>query len=737
MTCVTGLILFQEILMAGKSKKKTSEKKGASAVSVESYRNKIITFLKANGKKTTSIADLETKCRTKKNGRENFTTAFAELRDEGIITVRKGMKAALCSELGLKVGEITRLSRTFGFAVTDSGVEYFIPGKCMLGAMPHDRVLIADIASRTGEPEGEVVDILSFGSSVLTGRIELADDELYLVPDIAPRNHMIIVKDSAVSFAAGDKVLAEIVSRGKRHAEHKVRITSVFGSSELAQSCAQSILCIHGAPEEFSADSLKEARRIAEGGVQEYNFNNREDLRDLPIFTIDSAESKDLDDAVSVSRTDKGYLLGVHIADVSHYVRGNSELDKEAMRRGTSIYYADKVIPMLPKELSNGICSLNPDEDRLTLSVFTELSPEGEIISYRFCKSVIRSRVKGIYKEINAILDGTADSDITEKYACVAEELPLMNELADVLINKKKHRHAPELETVESKLIIDEDGICRDVQPRERGKSERMIEEFMLTANECAAKLAKDKNVPFVYRVHEAPPEEKTAALCEMLRKAGVEYPHFQEFKPAHAAEILNNVRDTEKFEAVNMMVLRSMAKAKYSEEPLGHFGLVLDDYAHFTSPIRRYPDLAIHRIITDILAGYDEKWLNKRYSGFAAKASETSTNAELRAVAIERECEDCYKAEYMKQHIGETFTAKISGVTEFGFYAELPDTVEGLVHIRTLPEGEYDYTEPVALTEKFSGVSYKLGDTVQVTCASVNVSEGTIDFVLDDPDED
>ncbi|MBR4510273.1 MAG: RNB domain-containing ribonuclease, partial [Ruminococcus sp.] len=331
----------------------------------------------------------------------------------------------------------------------------------------------------------------------------------------------------------------------------------------------------------------------------------------------------------------------------------------------------------------------------------------------------------------------SADSDITAKYACVAEELPLMNEPADVLINKKQRRHAPELETTESKLIIGEDGICRDVQPRERGKSERIIEEFMLTANEAAAKLAKEKNVPFVYRVHEAPPEEKTAALCEMLRKAGVEYPHFQEFKPAHAAEILNNARGTDKFEAVNMMVLRSMAKAKYSEEALGHFGLVLADYAHFTSPIRRYPDLAIHRIITDILAGYDEKWLSKRYSGFAAKASEASTNAELRAVAIERECEDCYKAEYMKQHIGETFTAKISGVTEYGFYAELPNTVEGLVHIRTLPEGEYDYTEPVALTEKFSGVSYKLGDTVQVTCASVNVSEGTIDFVLDDPDED
>ena len=722
--------------MSGKNKKKNSVKKGSDTISIESYKNKIVTFLKANDKKTMPINQLETKCRTKKNGRENFTAAFSELRDEGVIVVRKGMKVALSSDLGMKTGEITRLSRTFGFAMTDDGTEYFIPGKCMLGAMPKDRVLIADIASRSGEPEGEVVDILSFGSSTLTGRIEYTDGDLYLVPDIASKNHMIITRDSLVPFSEGDKVLAEIVYRGRRHAEHKVRIISVFGSSELASSSAQSILCMHGAPDEFPAEALKEAVKISEGGVQEYSFNNREDLRSLPILTIDSAESKDLDDAVSVSRTEKGYMLGVHIADVSHYVKGNSELDKEALRRGTSIYYADKVIPMLPKELSNGICSLNPDENRLTLSAFIELSEDGTMLNYRFCKSVIRSRVKGVYSEINAILAGTADSSITEKYASVADELPLMNELADILIAKKERRHAPELETTESKLIINENGICVDVKPRERGKSERIIEEFMLTANEAAAKLAKEKNVPFVYRVHEAPPEEKTAALCEMLTKAGIEYPHFQEFKPAHAAEILRNARDTDKFEAVNMMVLRSMAKAKYSEEPLGHFGLVLDDYAHFTSPIRRYPDLAIHRIITDILAGYNETWLTKRYGGFASKAAELSSSAELRAVAIERECDDCYKAEYMKQHIGESFTAKISGVTEFGFYAELPNTVEGLVHIRTLPEGEYDYTEPVALTEKFSGVSYKLGDTVQVLCAAVNVSDGNIDFVLDDEDE-
>lgn len=718
--------------MAGKLKKKAPESK-STAGSVESYKNKIVTFLRANNKKTMSINELETKCRTKKNNRENFILAFSELRDEGMITVRKGAKVGLCSALKLKVGEITRLSRTFGFAVTEDGVEYFIPGKCMLGAMPHDRVLIANIASRTGEPEGEVVDILGFGNNVLTGRIVYVYDEFYLVPDVAKRNHMMIVKDESVPFKEGDKVLAEIVFRGKHHSEHKVKISSVFGNSELAASCARAILSMHGAPDEFPTEVLKEAKKISEGGVQEYSLNNREDLRDLPIFTIDSAESKDLDDAVSVSKTEKGYLLGVHIADVSHYVKGNSELDKEAMRRGTSIYYADKVIPMLPKELSNGICSLNPGEDRLTLTAFTELSSEGEILGYRFIKSVIRSRVKGVYSEINSILEGNADSSIIEKYSSVANELPIMNELADILIAKKQKRRAPELETTESKLIIDENGICCDVQPRERGKSERIIEEFMLTANESAAKLAKEKGVPFVYRVHETPPEEKTAALCEALTKAGLQYPHFQEFKPAHAAMILEKARGSEKFEAVNMMVLRSMAKAKYSDEPLGHFGLVLDDYAHFTSPIRRYPDLAIHRIITDILAGYNREWLENRYSGFAVKAAETSTNAELRAVSIERECEDCYKAEYMKQHIGESFTAKISGVTEYGFYAELPNTVEGLVHIRTLPEGEYDYTEPVALTEKFSGKSYRLGDTVQVLCAAVNVSDGTIDFVLDD----
>lgn len=719
--------------MAGKSKRKAALKKSDAVCSVESYKNKIITFLEKHDKKTMPLNDLESKCRTKKNGRDNFVTAFGELRSEGVVMMKKGMKAALCSRMKCRPGVVTRLSRTFGFAASDDGVEYFIPGKCMLGAMPGDRVLITDIPSRTGEPEGEIVDIIEEGSSVMTGRIEFVDGSPYLVPDTAAKNHMIIVNEGGIPFSDGDKALAEIVYRGRRHSEHKVKITLVFGSSEYAASCAASILMIHGAPVEFPEESLKEAKKISVGGVQEYCFNNREDLRNMCIFTIDGAESKDLDDAVSVEKTEKGYRLGVHIADVSHYVKGNSALDKEALVRGTSIYYADRVIPMLPKELSNGICSLNPDENRLTLSAFIDISNSGEMLSYRFCKSVIRSRVKGVYSEINAILDGSETSEIRSKYAHVRENIFLISELADILIAKKAQRHAPELDTPESKLIIDENGICVDVQPRERGKSERIIEEFMLMANEAAAKLAREKEVPFVYRIHETPPLEKTDKLRELLPKFGIDCPNFTEFKPSHASRIIEKAKGTDYYDAVNLMVLRSMAKAKYSEEPVGHFGLALSDYAHFTSPIRRYPDLAIHRIITDILAGYNKEWLNKRYSGFVRNASEKSTGAELRAISIERESEDCYKAEYMKGHIGEVFEGRISSVTEFGFYVMLRNTVEGLVHIRNLPEGEYDYSEPVSLTEKFSGVSYSLGETVRVLCSAVNVSEGKIDFVLDD----
>lgn len=709
-----------------------SKKNDSGKYSVESYKNKIETFLETYNKKAMSEKDLAAKCRSKKGNPENYKKAVQELQREGVIFIKKQGKIMLCKKLRYFTAKITRLSRTFGFGVSEkTGEEIFFPGKFMMGAMPGDRVLYRNVLSYSSfSSDAEVLDILEYGNSKLSGKIEYTEGKNYFVPDTMSKSHISIEESGNVKFSNGEKVLAEIAHRGTRHMEHTVHIIYVFGNSELAKSCADSILTIHGIDKNFPPDVMKEAIKISEAGVQEYDLNNREDFRSKKIFTIDSAESKDLDDAVSVEKTETGYLLGVHIADVSHYVKGNSSMDKEALNRGTSIYYADKVIPMLPKELSNGICSLNPNENRLTLSAMINLNNNGDILSYRFCKSVICSRVKGVYSEINSILENTADEDIKNKYKDLNSEIFLMNELADILIKRRHERHAPQIETTESKLIIDENEKCLDVMPRQRGKSECIIEEFMLAANEAAAQFAQEKQAPFVYRIHEQPPEDKIQRLKEVLTKFNINVP-FNEIKPVHIEKILEKAKSTSAYEAINIMVLRSMSKAKYSEEPLGHFGLALKDYAHFTSPIRRYPDLAIHRIITDILAGYNETWLKKRYSGFAHKASERSSDAELRATAIERECEDCYKAEYMKDKIGEVFTGKISSVVEYGFYVALPNTIEGFVHVRTLPMGEYDYTEPIMLKDSLSGRTYKLGDEVNIICSAVSVNDGIIDFVL------
>ena len=352
--------------------------------------------------------------------------------------------------------------------------------------------------------------------------------------------------------------------------------------------------------------------------------------------------------------------------------------------------------------------------------------------SFRFAKTVIRSRVKGVYSEINSILAGNAEDEILSKYQLLIPEIKIMDELADILIANRKKRGAPEIETSESKLIIN-NNVCEDVVARTRGKSEMIIEEFMLLANESAARLAKEKQIPFVYRIHEMPSPERIDDLKEGLRRLNVKIPVFSEVKPAHLAQILINAKDKPCYPVVNMMTLRSMAKAKYHTEPVGHFGLALDDYAHFTSPIRRYPDLAIHRILSDLVSGADKEWLEKRYSGFAAKASEHSTAMEIRAMNIERDCEDCYKAEYMQQHIGDSFEGIISSVTEFGFYVELPNTVEGLVHVNTLPEGYYTYDGFFSLADEYSSRSFTVGDKVQVICSRADVNSGNVDFEIDE----
>ena len=480
----------------------------------------------------------------------------------------------------------------------------------------------------------------------------------------------------------------------------------------------------------FSEEVEKEAAALASQPIPKEAYQNRLDLRDACIFTIDSAESKDLDDAVSVERIPNGYRLGVHIADVSHYVKPHSALDKEALERGTSLYYADQVVPMLPKALSNGICSLNPQEDRLAFSAIMELDNQGVLRSYTFRKSIIRSKVKGVYKEINALLDGSNDPALVTKYKDVMAQLPAMTELYEKRLALRKARGAMDIESDEAKLVMDEEGRCVDIVKRTRGVSECMIEEFMLLANQCAAHFARVKQIPFVYRVHEEPNAEKLERLHTLLQACGIN-DHFAKDVPTpkELSAILEGVRGGPYEQIINTGMLRCMSKAVYEEKPKGHYGLVLKDYAHFTSPIRRYPDLAIHRIMTAQLKGMDKDTMVLRYSDFAEKASKQSSEREIIAMQIERKAEDCYKAEYARRHLGECYEGRISGVTQRGLFIELENGVEGFVPASSLTPSGTMLTEGIRLSDPVSGKNWSLGDTMMITIVRADVNLGKIDF--------
>lgn len=701
---------------------------------VQVYTRKILKSLEKAGAKCLDKKELEAKCKANKGNAAAYNAALKELLRLGDVCIRrKGF--GLSKLFGYYSAEVVRLSGTFGFVRPeyDGADDVFIPGKFLLGSIPGDRVLYREIPSRSGKPEGEVVDIIEESDSRLTGKIISDDGILFLLPDTMSRTPIRINRRQSVEYNEGDKVLAEICIRGKRHAEHMAKVIFSFGNSDTADSCAKAMIALHGVTEEFSFEAMQEAQSVPRGTLPtDEELSHRLDLRDMPIFTIDSAYSKDLDDAVSIERTKNGYKLGVHIADVSHYVRPKSPLDMDAISRGTSVYYADKVIPMLPKELSNGICSLNPQEDRFAFSALMELDEHGEIVKYDFKKTIIRSRVKGVYKEVNKILSGEADEFLKLKYSEVIDMIPIMDELCDVRIRERDRRGAPEIETTESELVLDENGVCVDVKPRTRGKSECIIEEMMLLANEAAAKFAAEKELPFVYRVHEKPSMEKIENLEHVLVRLGVGVPDFSNVKPVHLAQILKNAKGTPVYPVVNVMVLRSMAKAQYDTQPIGHFGLALEDYAHFTSPIRRYPDLAIHRIMSYYCECKSSEKVNKRYKAFVTEAAKASSDAEVRAIMLERDCEDCYKAEYMQQHLGEEFEGIVSGISDFGFYVQLPNSVEGMVHVRTLPEdGEWYNDESISFKEAFGNREYRLGDTVKVQCVKTDVNSGNIDFEL------
>ena len=637
-------------------------------------------------------------------------------------------------------GTVVKVAGGHGFILlndSEEGEEVFVRGRDFMGAVPGDKVLLKIIADKDENNRSctaVVSAVLEYTDRMLTGTVVDYNGEIRLSPStFSTPVPLTIVGFGGSAVRVGDKVRFEIRKRGERHSDHIAAIAEVFGCADIARVSVKAYIEEKDIPTEFPEEVLREAKEIEKRGIPSSDKAMRTDLRHLPIFTIDGADTKDIDDAISIEKTAKGFKLGVHIADVSNYVRKGTALDKEANRRGTSVYIADMVIPMLPKELSNGICSLNPNEERLAFSCLMDLDDSGEITSFRFVKSLIRSRVKGVYSEVNRILAGEADDTIKEKYAEVMEQIPLMEQLAAILVKNRENRGAPEIASTESKIICDEQGVCIDIKARQQGASEKIIEEFMLAANNCAAKVGMTNHIPFVYRIHEPPSAEKLLMLKDTLTAMGIEPKGINEGATAKdLANLLKDCADDPRAPIIHRMTLRTMMKAKYSENPLGHFGLVMKEYAHFTSPIRRLADLSIHRILTDYVMGEASK-LEKRYTRFAEENSTRATDTEILAVNAERDCEKYYAAEFMKNHIGEQFEGTISGVVNSGIFVELPNTVEGRVDVFTLPEGEYEVRNGIALVETLSNTAYSMGDRVRVTLAAVNVGMGQIDFTLDE----
>ena len=682
-----------------------------------------------------TVKELKQKFGGERGADRKVMEALDELVREAVVCQRQGVfftvrsgradKALLC--------KVVKLGKNFAFVMLEDGTsDIFIPGRFTKGAMPGDEVLVEKFEHprMEGSDEGTILAVLTEKND-LVGTVRRVEGRLRFVPDDCPAITMPLARDCEGGAKDGDKVAVEILNRGNRQEDHRVGVAMRFGSSDEAKRCAKALLYAKDIRTRFPDKVREEAKKFEGAEISEKDCEGRMDLRALPIFTIDSAETKDIDDAISLTRTSGGgFELGVHIADVSNYVKPGSELDNEAFSRATSVYYADQVVPMLPKALSNGICSLNENELRLAFSCLMRLDKDGNLTDYRFVKSIIRSRVKGVYAEINALLAGTADAEIKAKYADVIDQLPAMKELYGHRARLRKERGCMDIESGEVKLILDENGRCIDVKKRTSGESESMIEEFMLLANQCAAHFARVKQIPFVYRVHEEPNAEKLERLHALLQACGIN-DHFAKEVPTpkELSAILEGVRGTPYEQIINTGMLRCMSKALYEEKPKGHYGLVLKDYAHFTSPIRRYPDLAIHRIMTDLLKGTEKETMILRYTDFAERASKQSSEREVVAMQIERKAEDCYKAEYARRHLGECYEGTISGVTQRGLFIELDNGVEGFVPASSLTPSGTSLTEGVRLTDPASGKSWSLGDKMMITIVRADVNLGKIDF--------
>lgn len=661
-----------------------------------------------------------------------FYDALRSLKDRRMILLDREHNAKL-----IPVGEdveatLVSLSKNFGFARPDGGGDdIFIHGSALQGALVGDKIIVGDIRKDDRGPSGRVRRIVEHKPAQTTGTVSITDEGIELIPDNAIRYNLRMRERDLNGAKNGDKVMASL-EQDYRGDWAYASVKKVFGSGRTARVCADAIVEQYGIPHVFPQEVLDEAERVGNEPISDEEYAKRLDLRGEPIFTIDSKDAKDLDDAISVKRTDFGYTLGVHIADVSHYVKEGSAIDEEAINRGTSVYFADRVIPMLPEVLSNGACSLNAGTDKLAFSALIELDKEGHITKYDFKKTIINSKVRGVYSEVNEILDGTASEEILNKYAPVMESLMSAKELADILKANSAARGTMELDSGESKFILDDNGICIDIMPRVSGEAEQLIEQMMVTANIAAAKFSLDHKLPFLYRVHGTPDPKRVEELVTLLQLVGVPCkeivkpnPETQDF-----AAILDRVRGLPCETLVSQRLLRTMEKARYSTEETGHFGLALSDYSHYTSPIRRYPDTSIHRVLSAFVEGMPAEEVRRRYAQFCETSATESSRNEIRALIAERDAEDCYMAEYMSQHIGEHFEGTVSGVTMRGVFVRLENSVEGFVSLDAFEDEDFVYDG--LITQRSPKRELTIGTPLPIIVASAYVATGKVDFVPD-----
>ena len=655
-----------------------------------------------------------------------------DLIKEGEIYENGAGRYGTSEQLGLITGEIVGNERGFGFLAPDDKETYendfFIPKKFLHGALHGDKVLAEKLPVSFGErEEASVVQILSRGLEKIVGTFRRDRRAGYFIPDEKKFSTDIYIPLSACErIKNGVKAVAKITSYPFGRAPGG-EIIEVLGDEDDFFAEELSIIRSYDLKEEFPPHVEKEAKTAQSRGITANDLVKRKDFRDKLIVTIDGADTRDIDDAISLEKTENGYLLGVHIADVSHYVPPRSHLDNEAFSRGTSVYFPDRVLPMLPRALSNGICSLNENEERLTLSCVMEIDQKGAVKNSEIVESVICSKHKMTYAEVSAILDG--DQTAREKYKDVCDMIELCAELTRILQERREKKGSVSLDVKEAKILFDEKTGEITIPDYERAFSYQIIEAFMVLANETVAQFMQSIEAPFIYRVHEKPTEEKAAAFRAFAQSLGLT-PRFQadDVKPYDYRNILKGAEDLPAFSVLNRVMLRSMQKARYSAENKGHFGLASDCYCHFTSPIRRYPDLCIHRIIKEVLHGNYDGAVEK-YADFAPRAAQQSSDRERRAADAERDVDDLYKTMYMSERIGEEFEAVISGVTAHGLFAELSNTIEGFIPIESL-FGEFTF-DPERLRLVGRTDIYAIGENVQIEVIDVDFYRRRAEFRL------